>query len=96
MKNGDIIVSQLKDFKPEVIMQSHCEGECWGLEVIHLENGEVRVLTAADDNRILAYDLKKRGMLAEGMIKVDAVKNKKSKTKVMGGASSMSSQPADC
>lgn len=33
------------------IMSSHCDGECWGLEVIHLENGEIRVLTSADDNR---------------------------------------------
>lgn len=89
LKNGDIIVSSLKDWKPEVIMQSHSEGECWGLEVIHLDNGEIRVLTAADDNRILSYDLKKRGNLAEGFVKVENGK-KKSKTKVMGGASSMS------
>lgn len=49
-------------------MQSHSEGETWGLEVIHLQGGEVRVLTAADDGRILAYNLKKRGNLAEGKV----------------------------
>lgn len=51
-------------------MQSHAEGETWGLEVIHLEGGKVRVLTSADDNRILAYDLTKRGNLAEGKVSV--------------------------
>ena len=65
LKNGDII-TMTETTPSEVIMQSHCDGECWGLEVIHLENGEIRVLTSADDNRILAYNLKKRGMLAEG------------------------------
>lgn len=57
LKNGDIITLS-EDEKQEVVMQSHAEGETWGLEVIHLENGEVRILTSADDNRILAYNLK--------------------------------------
>ena len=78
---------------PEVIMSSHCDGECWGLEVIHLEGGEIRVLTAADDNRLLAYDLTKRGCLAEGMVCVNPPKKKKGAKKggFQGGASSMSS-----
>lgn len=67
LKNGDII-TMTENTQPKVIMQSHCEGETWGLEVIHLEGGEVRVLTSADDGRILAYNLKKRGNLAEGKV----------------------------
>ena len=69
-------------------MKSHCDGECWGLEVIHLDNGEIRVLTSADDNRILAYNLKKRTRLAEGKVAVNPPKKKKSTKR---GASSMSS-----
>ena len=73
-------------------MRSHCEGECWGLEVINLDGGKVRVLTAADDNRILAYDLKKRGALCEGMVYIEGKDKKKKKatndTKFKGGASS--------
>ena len=56
LKNGDIITLSNEE-KPQTVMQSHNEGECWGLEVIHLGNDEVRVLTSADDNRILAYNL---------------------------------------
>ena len=78
--------------KPHTIMSSHCDGECWGLEVIHLENGEIRVLTSADDNRILAYDLTKRGCLAEGAVCLDKpTKKKKPAGGFKGGASSMSS-----
>lgn len=77
---------------PHTIMSSHCDGECWGLEVIHLENGEIRVLTSADDNRILAYDLTKRGCLAEGAVCLDKPKKKKKAAGgFKGGASSMSS-----
>ena len=63
--------------KPNTIMQSHCDGECWGLEVIHLADNEIRVLTSADDNRILAYNLKKRGCLAEGLVCVEKPKKLK-------------------
>lgn len=55
LQNGDIVV--FGGDRQKVIMQSHCEGETWGLEVIHLSKGEIRVLTSADDNRILAYNL---------------------------------------
>jgi hypothetical protein len=50
-------------------------------------------LTSADDGRILAYNLKKRGNLAEGKVFIDKDSNgkkKKPKKNVRGGASSMS------
>jgi hypothetical protein len=71
-------------------MNSHCDGECWGLEVIHLDGGEIRILTSADDNRILAYNLKKRGCIVEGKVSLKKV-SKASKKKA--GASTMSSMP---
>ena len=37
-------------------MTSHGDGEVWGLEVVTLEDGSSRILTSADDNRILAYN----------------------------------------
>lgn len=39
-------------------MTSHCDGEVWGLDVVTLDNGGIRIITSADDNRILAYDAK--------------------------------------
>jgi hypothetical protein len=37
-------------------MTSHCDGEVWGLDVVTLDDGSLRILTSADDNRILAYN----------------------------------------
>ena len=37
-------------------MTSHCDGEVWGLEIVTLDDGSLRILTSADDNRILAYN----------------------------------------
>lgn len=77
LKNGSIstiALAKVGEDDPSVVMRSHCDGECWGLEVIHLPEGEIRVLTAADDNRILAYNLKKRGCLAEGKVCIDPPK----------------------
>jgi len=97
LKSGNIVTSTLKEAKLTTVLRSHCDGECWGLEVIHLDGGEIRILSAADDNRILAYDLTKRGALAEGLVNIDApTKKKKKKKAVRGGASSMSSLPAEC
>jgi WD40 repeat protein len=103
LKNGNIQTAKFEvkanakgdnevQLDPSTIMSSHCDGECWGLEVIHLDDGAIRVLTSADDNRILAYDLTKRGCLAEGVVCLDKPKKKKKAAGgFKGGASSMSS-----
>jgi WD40 repeat protein len=75
-------------------MTSHCDGEVWGLDVIDLGGGELRMLSSADDNRVLAYNVKTHQALAEGRIGVPS--GKKPKGGYKGGASSMSSQPANC
>ena len=43
---------------PNVVMTSHCDGEVWGMALVELDNGEQRLLTSCDDNRILAYNPK--------------------------------------
>jgi len=97
LKNGSIVElpwSADGKGRPNVVMTSHCDGEVWGLDVADLGGGELRMLTTADDNRILAYNPKTKQALAEGRIGVDAKKKEKGGYK--GGASSMSSQPANC
>jgi len=75
---------------------SHCDGEVWGLDVVDVSGkGDLRIITSADDNRILAYNVKEHLALAEGQ--VSAPPKKKGKAGgYKGGASSMSSQPPNC
>lgn len=97
LKNGSLVeIPWSVDGKgrPNVIMTSHCDGEVWGLDCIDLGGGELRMITSADDNRILAYDPKRHLALAEGRIGVPS--GKKPKGGYKGGASSMSSQPPNC
>jgi hypothetical protein len=59
LKNGSICELEWSadgSKKPNVVMTSHADGETWGLDVVTLENGETRVITSGDDNRILAYN----------------------------------------
>jgi len=97
LKNGSIVEMAYKADgagKPKVVMTSHCDGEVWGLDVIELEGGNTRVITSADDNRLLVYDIKAHKALNEGQI--GEASKKKAKKGYRGGASSMSSQPAEC
>ena len=67
LKNGSLVeMAWSADGKatPNVIMTSHCDGEVWGLDVVDIGGGELRIITSADDNRILAYDVKKHKALA--------------------------------
>jgi WD40 repeat protein len=99
LKNGSLVeMAWTADGKgtPNVIMTSHCDGEVWGLDFIDLGGGEYRIITSADDNRILAYDVKKHKALAEGKVMEAAKKKGKDKDGYKGGASSMSSQPPEC
>jgi hypothetical protein len=59
LKNGSIVEIPWHEEgkgRPNVIMTSHCDGEVWGLDVVDLGGGELRMLTTGDDNRILAYN----------------------------------------
>lgn len=95
-KSGSIVEMQfnndVRKLAPNRVMTSHCDGETWGLDVIEFKKGEARVITTGDDNRLLAYDIKSRLALAEGIVNDPAKgKLKKPKKGYRGGASSMSS-----
>ena len=96
LKNGSLVsMPWTADGKGEasVVMTSHCDGEVWGLDVVDIDGkGTLRIITSADDNRVLAYDAITHKALAEGQV-AEAKKKKKGKDKggFKGGASSMSS-----
>lgn len=98
LKNGSIVEMPYTadgKGKPNIVMTSHCDGEVWGLDVVDIDGkGDLRIITSADDNRILAYKPKEYKALAEG--KVAEPPKKKAKAGYKGGASSMSSQPSEC
>ena len=82
--------------KPNVVMTSHCDGEVWGMDLVELDGGDIRLITSADDNRVLTFDPIKHMALAEGQVCEPSKKKKKEKAGFKGGASSMSSQPPEC
>lgn len=98
LKNGTIMEMPFTaegKKKTNIIMTSHCDGEVWGLDIVDLDGkGDLRVITSADDNRILAYKPMEHMALAEG--KVSEPPKKKPKKGFKGGASSMSSEPSEC
>lgn len=95
-KNGNI---QTFDYtpagvsKPKTIMIDHCDGEVWGMDICNLPDGSIRLLTTADDNRVLAYNPSTHTVCCEGKVNEVAKKKKEDKGGYKGGASSMSSQP---
>lgn len=99
LKNGSIVEMPYKadgTGKPNVVMTSHCDGEVWGLDVVDISGkGDLRIITSADDNRILAYNVKEHKSLAEGQVS-EPPKKKGKAGGYKGGASSMSSQAPPC
>lgn len=98
LKNGSICElpwSAAGTVKPNVVMTSHCDGEVWGLDIVTLADGSLRMLTSADDNRVLAYNPKTKVVLAEGIVNQPSAKKVKDKGGFKGGASSMSNLPAN-
>lgn len=55
----------------------------------------MRLITASDDNRILAYDPLERKVLCEGKV-AEAGKKKKAKGGFKGGASTQAKTPPEC
>jgi hypothetical protein len=64
-------------------MQSHNEGEIWGLALL----GDNQIATSADDNRVLTYNLKERVVEKAYTVTTESKKAKR------GGASSLSDLP---
>lgn len=91
MKNGhiEVLEYQKEGAKPRIVMNTHCDGEVWGLATVTLEDGSSRIVTSADDNKILAYNPVTRKCIGEGTV----YHGKKIKKKMKHSASSMSKQP---
>lgn len=74
MKNGSIVQMPMtadgQSAKQNVIMMSHCDGEAWAMELIDFEDGSMRLITASDDNRILAYNPMDKKHICEGSVTV--------------------------
>ena len=71
LKNGSLVTmpfSQDGHAQATVIMTSHCDGEEWGLDVVELAPGDIRLMTSGDDNRVLSYNVTTHRALAEGMV----------------------------
>lgn len=81
-RNGNIWKCQEESEEKVCVMQSHCDGEVWGLGIA----GNI-VVTTADDNQIKAWDITHRVCVGTGKIS-DQVR------RVKCGASSLSRQPA--
>jgi len=93
-KNGNIFECQFGNegiSKPRTVMTSHCDGEVWGMDICHLDDGTIRLLSTGDDNRILAYDPSSKTVLCEGQVNAPLKADKKAAKPKRGGASSMSS-----
>jgi len=99
LKNGSLIVQPWSadgTAAQQVIMTSHCDGEEWGLDMVELAAGDIRLLTSGDDNRILSYNVAEHKALAEGIVMEPPKKKpKKPKGGFKGGASSMASTESD-
>lgn len=59
LKNGNIEILPIDDsnMPAKNVMNTHNEGEVWGLASVTLADGSRRVVTSGDDNRIIAYNV---------------------------------------
>ena len=55
------------------IMQSHSDGEVWGLSVVNQDT----LLTSGDDNQLKAWSVSQRKCVANGIISAEARKVKR-------------------
>jgi hypothetical protein len=66
--NGSIYelpLSKAQTGQGQEIMKSHCEGEVWGLDKVHLPDGSIKLFTSCDDNRVIIYDVLSHKALLE-------------------------------
>ena len=94
LRNGSIL--EFKDVMTSdspvenCLVQSHFEGEVWGLEVVA---GQNKVITSGDDNKIMMYDYSTRTFDRKGTVSDHKSTNAKKIKEVT--ASSMSLYPAN-
>lgn len=84
LRDGTILETDLSGNK-KVLMQSHSDGEAWGLSI---DSKTGMFVTACDDNKVMSWDPVSRKSVATAIInKVPGIKNK------IGGASTLSVFP---
>ena len=83
MRDGTIYQIDLTSGSKQAIMESHSDGEVWGLEVVNNDF----VLTTADDNRVKVWDVKQKKCVSRGTVSSAQRKVKR------GGASTLSTFP---
>ena len=69
LRNGSILefknVMNQDNPVEDCLVQSHFEGEVWGLEVVP---GQNKVLTSGDDNKVMMYDFETRMFERKGTV----------------------------
>lgn len=83
LRDGTIYELDLSSGSKKMIMESHSDGEVWGISVI---NNDI-VVTSGDDNKLKTWSISKRQCIARGTIHTQARKVKR------GGASTLSTFP---
>ena len=78
-RNGCIYKVNISTSERATIMESHSDGEVWGLSVVNQDT----VLTSGDDNQLKGWSVSQRKCVSRGVISGEARKVKR------GGASSL-------
>jgi len=91
LNNGTIREHLLTSNLGQDLIQSHHDGEVWGLSVVD-EVETYKFITSGDDDKLLLYDIKLRKVIGQGKVSTNDPQTKK----YQGGASSLSSLPAHC
>ena len=80
LRNGSIVeiqsVLDAEPKEPKVIMQSHFEGEAWGLETLD----DNKLITCGDDNRVMMFDTKEKNFVRAGKISDKTMKDATTKS----------------
>jgi len=83
LRDGTIYTLNIDSGAKNIVMQSHCEGEVWGLAAVD----DSRVVTSGDDNKIMVWDITARKCVSSSKI------SSKSRKPPKGGASTLSDLP---
>jgi WD40 repeat protein len=63
-RNGNIYQVDMNSQSKQVIMESHSDGEVWGLALVDQDT----VVTSGDDNQIKTWSVSKRQCIARGIV----------------------------
>ena len=84
LRDGTIYRLDLSNSSKKTVMESHSDGEVWGLSLIK----DTHVITSGDDNKLKVWDISSRR--CEQTAIISSIKRQAP----LGGASSLSTLPA--